>query len=91
MGGRLNFDGGTRPPYNLSIDYNFISFLKLPWPGDSEETFLVFESSCHLSTTVYGNKLRTKTEMQNSQKHTDHSQKQSNNANLNAAFAEKWS
>ena len=39
MGGRLNFDGGTRPPYNLSIDYNFISFLKLPWPGDSEETF----------------------------------------------------
>jgi len=25
-------------------------FVKVPWPGDSERTFLVFESSCHLFT-----------------------------------------
>ena len=31
-------------------DCNYILFTKLPWPGDSEGTFPVFESSCHLPT-----------------------------------------
>jgi len=27
-------------------------FVKVPWPGDSEGIFLVFESSCHLLLPV---------------------------------------
>ena len=37
----------------LSIAFiHYILFTKLPWPGDSKETFLVFQSSCHLPTCL---------------------------------------
>jgi len=34
------------------------SFVKVPQPGDSEETFLVFESSCHLLLPVKSLKVK---------------------------------
>ena len=49
---------GSRPPWLALISQHFWSnrnytlFTDLPWPEDSEGTFMVFESSCHLPTCL---------------------------------------
>jgi len=41
----------------IKFRYGTHLFVKVPWAGDSEMTFLVFESSCHLFLPVNHSKV----------------------------------